>query len=106
MVAGLTYCQPELTAQRRRARALGADTHLLNELWDYAASERFTEQQKAALAAAVALTREPRALPDAVWNDLRRCYDDAQIVELLCAIGLANYVDRLSNALQTDITRE
>jgi alkylhydroperoxidase family enzyme len=51
----------------------------------------------------VALTREPRGLPDAVWNDLRQHYDDAQIVELLCAIGFANYLDRVSNALQTEI---
>ncbi len=106
MVAGLNYCQPLLIAHRGRARRLGIDAGTLNDLWDYARSDRFNAAQKAALAAAVALTREPRGLPEAVWNDLRVHYDDAQIVEILSAIGLANYFDRVSNALQTEITRE
>lgn len=103
MAAGLSYCQPALTAHRRRARELGADAATLSAIWDYASSERFTAAQKAALAATVALTREPRALPDALWNDLCTHYSDSQIVELLCVIGLANYLDRVGNALQTEM---
>lgn len=106
MVAALNFCQPSLIAHRGRARKLGIDAGMLNEIWDYARSDRFNAAQKAALAVAVALTREPRGLPDAIWDDLRRHYDDAQIVEIMCTIGLANYLDRVSNALQTEITRE
>lgn len=106
MVAALNFCQPSLIAHRKRARELGVDADTLNAIWEYARSDRFSDAQKAALAAAVALTREPRALPDAVWNDLRRHYSDAGIVEILSVIGLGNYLDRVSNALQTDITRE
>jgi AhpD family alkylhydroperoxidase len=105
MVAGLNFCQPSLILHRGRARKLGVDAGTLNDIWNYARSERYTAAQKAALAATVALTREARGLPDAVWNDLRKHYDDAQIVELLCAIGFANYLDRVSNALQTEIDR-
>jgi len=105
MVAGLTFCHPLLVAHRGRARKLGADAQMLNDLWDYTRSDRYTAAQKAALAAAVALTREPRALPDPVWAQLREHFDDAQIVELLCAIGFSNYLDRVSNALQTEIER-
>ncbi|HZZ66348.1 MAG TPA: carboxymuconolactone decarboxylase family protein [Candidatus Baltobacteraceae bacterium] len=105
MAAGLSYCQPSLTAHRRRARQLGAHAPMLSAIWDYASSDCFTPAQKAALAATVALTREPRALPDGLWNDLRAHYSDSQIVELLCVIGLANYLDRVSNALQTEMPR-
>lgn len=101
MVAALNFCNPSLIANRKRARELGADAQMLNEIWNYAHSERYTDAQKAALAAAVALTREPRALPDAVWNDLRAHFDNAQIVELLCVIGMGNYLDRVDNALQS-----
>ena len=103
MVAGLHFCQPSLIEHRGRARRLGAGTPMLNDLWDNARSDLYTGAQKAALAAAVALTREPRGLPDAVWSDLRAHYDDEQIVELLCVIGFCNYLDRVSNALQTEI---
>jgi AhpD family alkylhydroperoxidase len=103
LVAALNFCQPSLIEHRRRARMLGASTDMVNAIWEYAHSNHFTPAQKAALACAVSLTREARALPDAVWDDMRKYYDDAQIVELLCAIGLANYLDRVSNALQTQI---
>lgn len=106
MAAGLAYCQPALTAHRRRARQLGADAATLSALWNYAGSEHFSSAEKAALAATVALTREPRALPDRLWDDLREHYNDSQIVELLCAIGLSNYLDRVSNALQTEMPRQ
>lgn len=102
MVAGLNFCRPSLIAHRGRARKLGAGADLLNALWDNAQSDLYSDAQKVALAAAVALTREPRGLPDALWNDLRKHYDDGQIVELLCVIGFANYLDRVSNALQTE----
>lgn len=104
MVAALNFCQPSLIAHRGRARRLGASSGMLNEIWDSARSNEYTSAQKAALAAAVALTREPRGLPEAVWNGLREHYDDAQIAELLCVIGMGNYLDRVSNALQTEIT--
>ncbi len=99
MVAGIGFCRPALVAHRKRARRAGASADMLSALWNYARSDCFTAAQKAALDAAVALTREPRGLPETIWGALRDHYDDAQIVELLCAVGLANYFDRVSNAL-------
>ena len=77
---------------------------MLDELWDYARSDRFSAAERAALAAAVAITREPRAMPDAVWADLRKHFDDGEIVEIICTIGLFNYFNRVNNALQIEIT--
>lgn len=76
------------------------EARTLEALSDYARSERFDAAEKAALAATVALTREPRALPQTLWEALRERYDDAQTVELVCTIGLLNYLSRVSNALQ------
>ncbi|MBV9277964.1 MAG: hypothetical protein JOZ97_06985 [Candidatus Eremiobacteraeota bacterium] len=87
------------------ARRLGVEDAMLDELWDYARSERFTKAERAALAAAVAMTREPRAIPDAVWDDLRKHFDDGQIVEIVCTIGLFNYFNRVNNALRIEITK-
>jgi len=100
IVAGLNYCTPALVEHRKRARELGASTALLNDLWDSARSEHFTPAQKAALAAAVALTREPRGLPDPVYEALREHFSPPEIVEVLGAIGFENYRNRLQNALQ------
>lgn len=105
MVSAVNYCEPALIAYRREARAAGVSVEMLNALWDFARSELFTSAQKAALSAAVSLTREARALPDTVWNQLRGEYGDGEIVEILAVISTVNALNRVSNALQTPITR-
>ncbi|HEY9179641.1 MAG TPA: carboxymuconolactone decarboxylase family protein [Candidatus Baltobacteraceae bacterium] len=105
MVSAINFCEPALVAYRREAREAGTSADALNALWNFAASDLFTDAQKAALSAAVALTREPRGLPDAVWNQLRAEYDDGQIIEVLSTISAINALNRISNALRTEITR-
>lgn len=105
MVSAINFCEPALIAYRREARAAGVSVEMLNALWDFARSDRFSGAQKAALSAAVALTREARGLPDAVWNQLRAEYGDGEIVEILTLVGMVNALNRVSNALQTQITR-
>ena len=81
------------------------DQETLDSLWDYANSDKFSAPEKAALAAAVSITREPRALPETIWGPLREHFDDGQIVEIICTIGLFNYFNRVNNALQIEITK-
>ncbi|HET7814010.1 MAG TPA: hypothetical protein VFL13_06525 [Candidatus Baltobacteraceae bacterium] len=99
LVAGLNYCTPALIEHRKRARELGADAEMLTQLWDSARSERYDAAQRAALAAAISLTREPRAMPPAVREMLESHYDAEQMYELLSAIALENYRNRMDNAL-------
>jgi alkylhydroperoxidase family enzyme len=42
-------------------------------------------------------------LPPAVRAGLEAHYDAGEIAEILCAIGALNYLNRVSNALQTQI---
>ncbi len=77
---------------------------MLDDLADFGRSERFGPKERAALSAAVAITREPRGLPDTLWRQLREQFDDGQIVEIICTIGLFNYFNRVNNALQIELT--
>ena len=99
MVSWLNACENCTQAHAEMARNLGVDAATLDELGDYARSERFSPAERAALAASVALTREPRALPPPVRADLESHYDEGEIVEIVAAIGLTNYLSRASNAL-------
>jgi AhpD family alkylhydroperoxidase len=105
LVSAINFCEPALIAYRREARAAGVSVEVLNALWDFARSDLFSAAQKAALSAAVSLTREARALPDTIWNQLRAEYGDGEIVEILSVIAVVNALNRVSNALQTAITR-
>jgi AhpD family alkylhydroperoxidase len=105
MVSAINFCEPALVAYRREARAAGVTVEMLNALWDFARSDLFDNARRAALAASVSLTREARGLPDPIWSELRAHYGDAAIVEILMLIGAVNALNRVSNALQTQITR-
>ena len=100
MVGWLNACEYCTCVHEDVARSLGVDEATLSSLGEFATSSNFDERERAALAATVALTREPRALPPAVRQALNANYDDGEVVEVLAAIGLHNYMSRLSNALE------
>lgn len=100
MVSWLNACENCTQTHLDMARSLGVDQRALDELGDFARSERFSPAERAALAASVALTREPRALPLPLREELRAHYDEGEIVEIVATIGAYNYVTRVSNALR------
>ncbi|HEV3152431.1 MAG TPA: carboxymuconolactone decarboxylase family protein [Candidatus Baltobacteraceae bacterium] len=103
MTAAVNFCDPLLVQHRRAARELGVSIEKLNALWDFARSDLFTASERAALSAAVALSREPRALPPAVWKQLRSHFDEGGAMEVLCTIGALNYLCRVTNALDSEV---
>jgi len=51
------------------------------------------------------MTRDAHSVDDQLWAELRRDYDDGEIVELAAAIGLFNYFNRFNDALRMEITK-
>jgi len=105
MVAWLNACEYCTCAHEEIARSIGVDEATLETLGDFARSPHFSDAERAALSATVALTREPRALPPAVWEALRASYDEGECVEIIAAIGLNNYLSRAINAFQSQSSR-
>ena len=99
MVAWLNACEYCTCVHEEIARSIGVDEATLETLGDFARSPHFSDPERAALSATVALTREPRALPPAVWEALRANYDEGECTEIIAAIGLNNYLSRVINAL-------
>ncbi|MGZ4778148.1 MAG: carboxymuconolactone decarboxylase family protein [Thermoanaerobaculia bacterium] len=61
--------------------------------------------EKAALAWAKQLTIDPHAIDDALFERLRRVYDEGEIVEISAMAGLFNYFNRVNDALHTEPTK-
>ncbi len=99
MVGWLNACDYCTCVHEEIAQHLGIDTATLASLGDYARSPLFSDAERAALAATVALTREPRALPPNLAMALHEHFAPGAVVEILATIGLNNYLSRLSNAL-------
>jgi alkylhydroperoxidase family enzyme len=65
----------------------------------------FPPEQKTALLFAEAMTRGSGDVSDGLFQEMRRHFNEPQIVEIAAVIGLFNYFNRFNNALQMEITR-
>lgn len=65
----------------------------------YEKSSEFTELEKLVIRYAVEMTRTPVDVPDELFAELKRNFNDRQIVELTSAIAWENYRARNNHAL-------
>ena len=65
----------------------------------------FTAKEKAALRLAEKTTLDPHSVNEEQWADLRRHFDEGEVVELLAAIGLFNYFNRFNDVLHMEPTK-
>jgi len=96
------YC---LASHTRLARNLGWTDDQLAHLAEWPERSDFTPAEKAALRLAETVTRNPHAVTDEQFTELRSHYSEGEIVELLCAIGLFNYFNRFNDALLMEPTK-
>jgi alkylhydroperoxidase family enzyme len=87
------------------ARRHGWSDDQIDNLADFRNRSDFTEAEKAALDLSERVTRDPHEVDDDFWAELRRHYDEGEIIELLAAIGLFNYFNRFNDALRMEPTK-
>jgi 4-carboxymuconolactone decarboxylase len=97
--AQLTGCEWCLDFGSAISRAEGIGDEELAALVDYRASDRFSETEKLVLDYATGMTRTPTEVSDELFDELRKRFDDAQLVELTSIIALENYRGRFNWAL-------
>jgi alkylhydroperoxidase family enzyme len=66
----------------------------------YQRSKAFDEKDKTILHFVELVTRAASAVREDMLEELRRYYDEKQIVELVLIICLANFTNRFNDALQ------
>jgi AhpD family alkylhydroperoxidase len=81
------------------ARLDGLDIDQLKEIGDYATSARYSEDERAAIAYAEAMSSTPTEVTDEQVADLERRFGRAGVVELTYQIGLENLRSRMNLAL-------
>jgi len=73
---------------------------------DYRASPLFDEREKAVLAWSEAMTLNTAKRDKAVWDELRRLFSDAEIVEISMACAMFNMINRLNDSFCTELESE
>ncbi|MBW0016250.1 MAG: carboxymuconolactone decarboxylase family protein [Mycobacterium sp.] len=77
----------------------GLDMARLKEIDNYATSAAFTDDERAAIAYADAMTADPHSVTDEQVADLRARFGDAGVIELTYQIGVENMRARMNTAL-------
>ena len=77
----------------------GLDVDRLKHIDDYATSASFSDDERAAIGYADAMTTDPHAVTDEQVADLRRRFGDDGVIELTYQIGVENMRARMYSAL-------
>lgn len=77
----------------------GLDVDRLKDIDSYATSTLYTDDERAAIAYADAMTTDPHTVTDEQVADLRRRFGDAGVMELTYQIGVENMRARMNTAL-------
>jgi alkylhydroperoxidase family enzyme len=100
-VAILNGADYEYRAHLPFALKEGVSQQQIDALSGWQVSRAFDERERAALAHTDCMTREIR-VPDAVFAELRRHFDNQELVELTATIAGYNLVSRFLVAMQLD----
>ncbi len=98
--AGCRYCQAHTI---RAAERYGAEEEQLNHIWEFRTHPVFSEAEKAALEFAVASSSIPNAVDEPISENLRKYWNDGEIVEILGVVALFGYLNRWNDSMGTTI---
>jgi uncharacterized peroxidase-related enzyme len=101
--AGCQYC----AAHSANLAALqDVPTRRIEVLGQFEQSPEFSEAERAALRFAQAAGQVPNAVGDAEFAELRRHFDDDQILEMVAVLALLGFLNRWNDTLATPLEEE
>ena len=100
MTAGCRYC--EAHSVRAAVRYGSAEDRLAN-IWEYKTYTAFTEGERAAFDLAVAASSIPNGVDDEISENMRKHWDEGEIVEILGVIALFGYLNRWNDSMGTQL---
>jgi alkylhydroperoxidase family enzyme len=77
----------------------GLDVERIKDIENYATSPRFTDDERAAIAYADAMTTDPHSVTDEQVADLRARFGESGVIELTYQIATENMRARMNTAL-------
>ena len=100
LTTGCLYCQAHFA---NNTLISGVDGEKLENLWDFERSELFSDEERSALRFAMAASQIPNGVTDEHFDDLKRHWDDGQIVEILATVCYVAFLNRWNDSLATTL---
>src|SRR5262249_2054191 len=101
--AGCQYCMAHTAGG---ALHFGIDDKKLAAIWDYETSPLFSAAERVTLDFAVAAAVVPNAVTDEMFGNLRKYWDEEQIVEIIGVIATFGFLNRWNDTLATALEDE
>ena len=101
-MSGCNYCKAHTI---RAAERYGASKKKIENIWEYKTSNLFTKKEKIALEFAYKSSIIPNAVDDKIANELRKYWNDGEIVESLGVISLFGFLNRWNDSMGTEIEK-
>ena len=98
--AGCRYCQAHAI---RAAERYGAEKEKLENIWDFRTHPAFSDAERAALEFAFAASTVPNSVNDEVAENLRKYWDEGEIVEITGVVALFGFLNRWNDSMGTEI---
>src|SRR5438093_4234359 len=103
VAAGCRYCQAHEAVD---ARMRDVPVEKISAIWDFERSPLYDEGERAALRFARDASLVPNEVRSEHFEQLRRHWDDGQIVEILAVVGLFGFLNRWNDTMATALEDE
>ena len=96
--SGCRYCQAHMT---NLASIYKASDEKIRALWEFETSPLFSPAERAALRLGYRAALVPNEADSSDFDELKRHFDDGQIVEIVATIALFGYLNRWNDTMAT-----
>jgi uncharacterized peroxidase-related enzyme len=98
--AGCLYCQAHTLLG---AHNFGVSDEKLAAVWNYSASELYTDRERVALDFALAAAAQPNEVTDELFARLRDHWSEGEVVELLGVVAMFGFLNRWNDSMATPL---
>jgi uncharacterized peroxidase-related enzyme len=99
-VSGCLYCQAHTLLG---AKNFGISEAKLADVWTYANSPHYSEQERLALDFALAAASQPNEVTDEQFAELQQHWSDGAIVEMLGVVAMFAFLNRWNDTMATPL---
>lgn len=100
--SGCRYCQAHMT---NLASIYKASDEKIRAVWDFETSALFTAAERAALRLGYHAALVPNEASEADFAELKKHFDEGQIVEIVATIALFGYLNRWNDTMATTLEK-
>jgi len=97
-ITGCRYCEAHTI---RAAERYGSSEERMLNLWEYKTHAAFSEAERAVFDLAIAASQVPNAVTQEIAENIRKYWDEGEIVEVMGVVALFGYLNRWNDSMGT-----